>query len=298
MSVFSNNSSARVAMRKLTTNKIFESAIMLVILVNCVFIGIETYGRTPLCDMVNRVCIIIYTLEIFMRFVARKSLKEFFTNGWNVFDLFVVLASYIPEDISDNAGLVAAVRVLRVFRIIRLFKANFELRLIISVMVRSLKALTYNSAVMLIFMYVFAITGNMFFKLPDAESASPEVQEKLVKLAEIAPHAPGNADDPYGTLSESMFTLLRCMSGDDWTDLRYNLVTASRMGLISMPPVVVTIFHIFWYTFAAFLLINLVVGAVINNYQLIMDEEKAALKKTREEELSEVTEEDSTEGKS
>ena len=82
-----------------------------------------------------------------------------------------------------------------------------------------------------------------------------------------------------------MFTLLRCLSGDDWTDLRYHLVTASRYNLISVPPVVVTIFHIFWYIFAAFLLINLVVGAVINNYQQIMEEEKIAVNKARKEEL-------------
>ena len=59
-----------------------------------------------------------------MRFVGRSSLKQFFTNGWNIFDLLVVVVSYIPDDISANSGVVAAVRVLRIFRILRLFKSH------------------------------------------------------------------------------------------------------------------------------------------------------------------------------
>ena len=57
------------------------------------------------------------------------------------------------------------------------------------------------------------------------------------------------------------------MTGEDWTDLRYNLVTASEMGVIKTPTVVVTLFHVFWFIIAAFLLLNLVTGAILNNYQ-------------------------------
>lgn len=272
-------------MQRITTSRIFESSIMVVIFINCIVIGLETYSRHYIYDLINTICLIIYTIEILMRFIGRASLKQFFTTGWNLFDLFVVLVSYIPEDISTNSGVVAAVRVLRVFRILRLFKSSMELRLIISVMIRSMRALTYNALVMMIFMYVFAIAGVMFFKLPEPSSATYEQVQALQKLKEIAPNAPANSDDPYGTLNEAMFTLLRCMTGEDWTDLRYNLVTASRMNLIPVAPWVVTLYHTIWFIFAAFLLINLVVGAVINNYQIIMEEEKNNVKRQREAEL-------------
>lgn len=65
------------------------------------------------------------------------------------------------------------------------------------------------------------------------------------------------------------------MTGEDWTDLRYNLITASEYGVILVSPTVITIFHVSWFCIAAFLLLNLVTGAVINNYQItIEDEEK------------------------
>ncbi|MBQ8706848.1 MAG: ion transporter [Succinivibrionaceae bacterium] len=274
---------AKQKVHDLVYSKKFEFLIMIIILINCVAIGLETYQPTPALTNINFVCLLIYTIEISLRFAVRDSLKGFFTDGWNLFDLFIVVAGYIPEDLFENAGLVAAFRVLRVFRILKLFKTSLELRLIISVMIRSMRALTYNAMVMLIFMYVFAIAGIYLFRLPSPENLPDDQKEQvtaqLQKLYEIAPHSPGNADDPYGTLPEAMFTLLRCMSGDDWTDLRYNLVTASRMNLIPVSPVIITIFHVFWYVFAAFLLINLVVGAVINNYTEIMEAEKKNIQK-------------------
>ena len=272
-------------MQKITTSRLFESSIMVVIFINCIVIGLETYNRNYIYDLINTVCLIIYTIEILMRFVGRSSLKQFFTNGWNIFDLLVVVVSYIPDDISANSGVVAAVRVLRIFRILRLFKANMELRLIISVMIRSMRALTYNAIVMLIFMYVFAVAGTLFFKLPEAHDLEPTQAQVLAEYVQSAANMPLNSDDPYGNLNEAMFTLLRIMTGEDWTDIRYNLVTASRLHLIPVAPWVVTFFHVLWYVFAAFLLINLVVGAVINNYQMIMDEEKKRVARQRAKEL-------------
>lgn len=272
-------------MQKITTSRLFESSIMVVIFINCIVIGLETYNRNYIYDLINTVCLIIYTIEILMRFVGRSSLRQFFSNGWNIFDLLVVVVSYIPDDISANSGVVAAVRVLRIFRILRLFKANMELRLIISVMIRSMRALTYNAIVMLIFMYVFAVAGTLFFKLPEAHDLEPTQAKVLAEYVQSAANMPLNSDDPYGNLNEAMFTLLRIMTGEDWTDIRYNLVTASRLHLIPVAPWVVTFFHVLWYVFAAFLLINLVVGAVINNYQMIMDEEKKRVARQRAKEL-------------
>lgn len=272
-------------MQKITTSRLFESSIMVVIFINCIVIGLETYNRNYIYDLINTVCLIIYTIEILMRFVGRSSLRQFFSNGWNIFDLLVVVVSYIPDDISANSGVVAAVRVLRIFRILRLFKANMELRLIISVMIRSMRALTYNAIVMLIFMYVFAVAGTLFFKLPEAHDLESTQAKVLAEYVQSAANMPLNSDDPYGNLNEAMFTLLRIMTGEDWTDIRYNLVTASRLHLIPVAPWVVTFFHVLWYVFAAFLLINLVVGAVINNYQMIMDEEKKRVARQRAKEL-------------
>lgn len=89
-----------------------------------------------------------------------------------------------------------------------------------------------------------------------------------------APNAPSNSEDPYGSISEAMFTLFRTLTGDDWTDLRYNLITASEKGVVHVSPTMITVYHVLWFVWSAFLLLNLLVAAIVNNYQQAMDEAK------------------------
>ena len=46
---------------------------------------------------------------------------------------------------------------------------------------------------------------------------------------------------------------------------------------------VVTAFHILWFVLSAFLLLNLVVGAIVNNYQAAMNEAEEMERKAQAE---------------
>ena len=61
------------------------------------------------------------------------------------------------------------------------------------------------------------------------------------------------------------------LTGEDWTDLRYNHITAYEYGYIKTSPLVINLYHISWFVLAAFLLLNLVTGAILNNYQIVME---------------------------
>ena len=255
-------------------NRIFEFAISLIIIVNSILIGIETYGTHASVSLVQTVILGIFTFEILIRYIAADSNKSFFSSGWNWFDLSLVIIGYIPESLFANASMVMAIRVLRVFRVLRLLRFCNEIKLIVTVFVKSLSALFYNVAFFSIFLYLFAIIGVALFKLPNKADLPPAEQAKYELFIAEAPHAPTNSPEPFGTLHESMFTLFRVMTGDDWTDVRYNLLTASKHGLVKASPTVITIYHVLWFTISAFLLLNLVVGAILNNYQVVMDEQK------------------------
>ena len=159
------------------------------------------------------------------------------------------------------------------FRILRLLRAAKEIKLIVTVLVKSMTSMFYNMILFLIFVYLYAIAGVSMFRLPDPTTLEGEQLAKYEKLMEVAPNAPSNSPDPFGDLGEAMFTLFRELTGEDWTDLRYNHITASEYGLINVNSTVITIYHISWFCLAAFLLLNLVTGAVINNYQIAIDEE-------------------------
>lgn len=257
-----------------TGNRVFEIAIVLVILVNSALIGVETYVSMPEITLVQKCILGIFTVEILMRYIAAKSNKAFFTGGWNVFDLSLVLIGYVPESLMANASMAMAFRVLRVFRVLRLLRTCEEIKLIIAVLIKSTSALVYNLIFYGIFLYLYAIIGVSLFKLPQRDTLKGEELVRYEQFVENAPHAPGNSPDPFGTLDEAMFSLFRSMTGDDWSDLRYNLLTASKYGVVKAGSATITTYHVSWFVLSAFLLLNLVVGAILNNYQVVMEEFK------------------------
>ena len=254
-------------------NKEFELFITGIIILNSVLIGVETYTDNLTVKMIQQGILYIFTFEILMRFIAARSIKEFFCDGWNVFDLTLVLIGYIPETLFASASMMTALRVLRVFRILRLLRASKEIKLIVTVLVKSMTSMFYNLILFLIFVYLYAIAGVSMFRLPDPTTLEGEQLANYEKLMEVAPNAPTNSPDPFGDLGEAIFTLFRELTGEDWTDLRYNHITASEYGLINANSTVITTYHVSWFCLAAFLLLNLVTGAVINNYQIAIDEE-------------------------
>lgn len=264
-----------------TTNRIFEIAITFVILINSALIGVETYTSNETISLIQTCILGIFTLEILMRYIGADSNRSFFTSGWNIFDLSLVLIGYIPENLVANAAFATAFRVLRVFRVLRLLRACKEIKLIISVLIKSMSSLLYNVMFFGIFIYLFAIIGVSIFKLPNPDTLTGEERVRYEQYMEQAPHAPSNSPDPFGSLDESMFTLFRVMTGDDWTDVRYNLKTACEKGVLHISPNVVTVYLVLWFIISAFLLLNLVVGAILNNYQIVMEEQKTAEKMLR-----------------
>ena len=228
--------------RNLVASAGFNQFIIGVILVNAALIGLSTYLTDPVMlrwiSAVESICVGIYAIEISLRFIARDSASGFFRDGWNIFDLLIVLAALVP----GANGVGPVLRILRVFRVLRLVKTIPELRLIVNVLLRSVASMKYVALLAAILFYVYAVIG--------------------VKLFGTA----GHPMQPYfGSIHEACFTLFRILTGDDWTQMRYELAESGR------PLLAFTIFQVTWILVATFLLVNLIVGAVINNYQKVQE---------------------------
>lgn len=269
--IYDNDSRIRVIANSMVKNRSFEIGITLIILVNSFLIGVETYLHSQFISNIQLFILGIFSLEILIRFAAAKSISDFFSQGWNIFDLCLVIIGYIPENLFAGSTAMMGLRVLRVLRVLRLLRAAKEIKIIIAVLIKSTSAMFYNVVLFGIFIYLFSIIGLCLFKLPDPTSLSNDELQRYEQFIKIAPNTPANSPDPFGTLGESMFTLFREVTGEDWTDLRYNHITAYNLGILKTPPVIINLFHISWFVISVFLLLNLVTGAVISNYQMVMD---------------------------
>lgn len=252
--------------KRLLETEWFEFLIIAVILINSATIGVETYYTSGLFAFVNNIALAVFTIEIIIRFIARENTREFFSIGWNIFDLFLVLVSFVPNTIFADSQYVLLLRLLRIFRVLRLLRVSQELKLIISVLLRSVKPLAYNISFMLIFMYLFAIMGTYLFKLDPAQANTEKYREFV--------HEKGwEEEQPYQNLHTSMFTVFAIMTTDmGFAELRDNLNDASEQGLIKASYAAITIFHIIWFIFSVFMILNLILGAVVNNYDTIKSE--------------------------
>ena len=137
------------------------------------------------------------------------------------------------------------------FRVIRLLKAFPELQLIAKVLFRSICSLAYICVLVLLVVYLYAVIGVILFR------GKSEVITGI-----------GSVKDPFGSVPEGMFSMFRVLTGEDWTDLRYDLLSNESMTYDGM----ITFFFLSFFIISAFLLINIVVGAVVNNYDQVMDE--------------------------
>lgn len=227
----------------------FNASALTVILISAVLLGVDTYVSpgTPgqrWVDGLLMACVVLFIVEIAVKFMARESTRAFFSDGWNIFDLVIIIAALVPERaLGDLGPVVPVLRILRVLRVLRLVRTIPELRLIVNVLGRSIVSMKWIGLLAIIGFYVFGIIGQKLF---------------------------GAYQTEYATLHESLFTLFRVLTGDDWTQLRYE-----AREKVQSTQLFVTAFYVMWILIGTFILINLIVGAIINNYQEVQEIERA-----------------------
>jgi len=108
----------------------------------------------------NIFVLIVFTLEVVLKFISYDFTPlEYFTSGWNIFDLVIVLGSFIIPD----GGLIMILRLLRLFRMLKLVKSLPQLAVIVSALLKGFQSIGFIGILLFLVYYVFAIVGVMFF---------------------------------------------------------------------------------------------------------------------------------------
>lgn len=235
---------------QLVESKQFSYFIISVILLNAFLIGVELTEMTPTIYYIQKACLFIFIVEIFLRWFGRVSTKTYVNDWWNWFDIVIVLISLLPQTQHDSVGIYSAFRIIRVFRVLRLFKVFPNMSRMSLVLFKSLKSIIQAIFLLFIFMYLYALIGVILFK--------DHMIIHNVNLSEI---------DPFGNVGEALFSLFRVTTGEDWTDLRYDLMDDGISNSI------VNIYFVTWMILSAFLLLNIIIGAIVNNYEIEFNQE-------------------------
>lgn len=214
----------------------FQNFITFIIIINSILIGLETYPEVvkdydATIDAFDMVILVCFTIEIVLKiFIYRK---KFFTNGWDLFDFFVVGISILPA-----AGSFSIFRALRIIRTLRLLKSLPKLRLIIESLLHSLPSIGWIVVLLAIVYYIYAVVGYNLFS-----AGYPEY---------------------FGTLTDALFTLFQIMTLESWSS------AIARPVMDGVP--YSAIYFVTFILIATYTTLNVFIAIVVNTMnQLAME---------------------------
>ncbi len=217
----------------LRSNKIFEMAVIAIIILSALLIGATTYDIDPrwlgLLKIFDFAVTLFFLVEILIRMAAEARLRNFFKDGWNVFDFVIVTASLIPV---GETQMVLLARLLRVFRVLRLVSIIPELRMLMDALLKAIPRIGYVALLMFIIFYVYGAFGSFFF-----EQINPVL---------------------WGDIAIAMLTLFRVATFEDWTDVMYETMEVYPLSWI---------FYITFIFLSAFVFLNMMIGVVLDVMQ-------------------------------
>lgn len=216
----------------------FSNLTTIIIIVYASVLGFRTldeaaqpYGN--LFYIFDWIITIYFIIEIAIKMTAEEKWKNFFKSGWNNFDFFIVVVTLFPL---ENSSFAAIARLMRVFRILRLFNARPELKRIIDMLMKAIPAIIDIVILMFIIFYIYAIIGSFIFH-----------------------NMPSGLWDDFLI---SMLTLFRILTFEDWTDVMYEAMEVYPWSWV---------YFVSFVIIAAFVFFNLFVAVIIGEMQKLQE---------------------------
>jgi voltage-gated sodium channel len=212
----------------------FDPAMLVVIVVNAIALGLETYRSLEASigtelHAANDAILGIFVVELALRMVACADRPAaFWRSGWNVFDFVVIAASFVPG-VRENATLLRLARLLRVVRAVRLLP---DLRVLTVAVARSVPGVASLAAITLLLVYVYGMVGWVVFRDHDPENFA-NVGQAMVTMFVLL------------TLENLPTYIAKGQELSDWT----------------------LVFYVSYVMVASFLIFNLFIGIVINSME-------------------------------
>lgn len=207
----------------------FQFGMLAVICANAAVLGLQT------SPMIAAACngwlerIDKWCIVVFTVEIALKLVVyrwRFWCSAWNLFDFAVVAVSLVPD-----MGMFSLARLFRVLRVFRLVSGVRHLRIILSAILKSIPGVSWAGLLLLLVYYVYGIIGTNLF-------------------GAVFP-------DWFGTLGKSVYSLFQVMTLESWS------MGIARPVMAAFP--YAWVFFVTYILISSFIVMNIVVGIVLNS---------------------------------
>ncbi|XP_027131553.1 dihydropyridine-sensitive L-type skeletal muscle calcium channel subunit alpha-1 isoform X1 [Larimichthys crocea] len=246
---------------------------------------------THLSDMLNVIFTVLFTVEMILKLMAFKA-KGYFGDPWNVFDFVIVIGSVVDVMLSEIDGALASsgglyclhgcaavdpmqaiassenmsvsvtfFRLFRVMRLVKLLNRSEGIRNLLWTFIKSLQALPYVALLILMLFFIYAVVGMQIFG-----------KIALVDGTYI------NRNNNFQTFPQAVLLLFRCATGEAWHEVMLACMYGKKCDPKSdyLPGEEYTcgsnfaiIYFMSFYMLCAFLIINLFVAVIMDNFDYL-----------------------------
>ncbi|KFW89401.1 Sodium channel protein type 5 subunit alpha, partial [Phalacrocorax carbo] len=149
----------------IVSHKAFDITVVTFICLNMVIMMAES-SQNHIKDVLNKInffFVAVFTGECVIKILALR--HYFFTSGWNIFDLAVVILSLVSIGLSEgfqnlfSPTLLRIFRLARIGRILRLIRKARGIRTLLFALLMSLPALFNIGLLLFLVMFIYAIVG-------------------------------------------------------------------------------------------------------------------------------------------
>ena len=219
---------------RLVDSPAFTAAVVAVILANALVLGLQTYpgldrrhGDT--LDLLNLLFLAFFVVEILVRIASYLPRPwRFFLDGWNVFDFLAVSLAFAPG-LRENSTVLRLARLARIVRVIHLLP---DVRILITAVIRSLPPLASMAVLTTLILFMYGMVGWQLFG------------------AEL----PGD----WGNIGEAMLTLFVMLTLEDFPQYMDAGMEIHPWSWV---------FFVTFILVAAFVVINVLIGIVLNSLE-------------------------------
>uniref|UniRef100_A0A8D0A8V2 Voltage-dependent L-type calcium channel subunit alpha n=1 Tax=Sander lucioperca TaxID=283035 RepID=A0A8D0A8V2_SANLU len=249
----------------------FEYIMFVLIMLNTLCLAVQHYGQSALfnyvMDILNMVFTAVFTVEMVLKLIAFKP-RGYFGDAWNVFDALVVMGSIVDivlseiDNTEDSARIsITFFRLFRVMRLVKLLSRGEGIRTLLWTFIKSFQALPYVALLIAMLFFIYAVIGMQVFG-----------KVAMVDGTHI------NRNNNFQTFPQAVLLLFRCATGEAWQEI----MLACMPGKLCDPESdynpgeemtcgsgFAIIYFITFYMLCAFLIINLFVAVIMDNFDYL-----------------------------
>uniref|UniRef100_A0A8C5LG53 Voltage-dependent L-type calcium channel subunit alpha n=1 Tax=Jaculus jaculus TaxID=51337 RepID=A0A8C5LG53_JACJA len=249
----------------------FEYMMFVLIMLNTLCLAMQHYEQSKVfndaMDILNMVFTGVFTVEMVLKVIAFKP-KGYFSDAWNTFDSLIVIGSIIDVALSEadnseesNRISITFFRLFRVMRLVKLLSRGEGIRTLLWTFIKSFQALPYVALLIAMLFFIYAVIGmQMFGKVAMRDNNQI------------------NRNNNFQTFPQAVLLLFRCATGEAWQEI----MLACLPGKLCDPESdynpgeeytcgsnFAIVYFISFYMLCAFLIINLFVAVIMDNFDYL-----------------------------